>query len=588
MARIKTIEIKNIKGIKQKTLTLDLIPNKPSILVASNGFGKTSFATAFNSLNRKRIDLAEKDRHELNEANKPEIQIGYSEDNRNVVTYTATDTSNDIFNEFDIQVIRSNLESKHTKRNMGAFTHVSSCICVPPIVLIDKIPQKQNLNYSYTHFKNSFGQNGKILPNISTEISNPSIISKIYSQVDMGKLLLAKPTAAINSFKMTANKLNGSASSMISTLNNQHINLLSSIPALDKIADILNTNGVTYDTKIEYYLAALQFSDLYNTDKNAFKKHHEYCSYVLRENRIKILFEILNSTWKDIKPTKENKQLVLNFPEAIHISNGERDILCFIAQLLTADSKLCKNKCILIIDEIFDYLDDANLISAQYYLSKMIMEYKSSDRQIYPIILTHLNPYYFKGYRFNDQKIYFLEKTPTSFDKKVYNLILKREEPSLKAATDTYYLHYHPSDTNLTSAFSALGLDASISTAATFKQYVLSQLSEYISMKNYDPVSVCCALRIKIEEIVYNALNPDHHASFLDKHGTIPKLEFAESCGAIIHEPFYLLGIIYNEAMHFSSTSQDYITPLLSRLNNRTIRKMINEVCSTTIRTIHK
>ena len=46
---LNSISIHAIKGIQNKTFNLDLYPNKPSILVAPNGFGKSSFAIAFNS-----------------------------------------------------------------------------------------------------------------------------------------------------------------------------------------------------------------------------------------------------------------------------------------------------------------------------------------------------------------------------------------------------------------------------------------------------------------------------------------------------------------------------------------------------------
>lgn len=40
---LKIIEIENIKGIGHKRFALDIWPNKPSLLVAPNGFGKSSF-----------------------------------------------------------------------------------------------------------------------------------------------------------------------------------------------------------------------------------------------------------------------------------------------------------------------------------------------------------------------------------------------------------------------------------------------------------------------------------------------------------------------------------------------------------------
>ena len=74
---IKIIEIENIKGIHRKTFNLDIFPNKPSLLVAPNGFGKSSLATAFKSMNNRRIILEDDDCYQCNTANLPRIRLQY-------------------------------------------------------------------------------------------------------------------------------------------------------------------------------------------------------------------------------------------------------------------------------------------------------------------------------------------------------------------------------------------------------------------------------------------------------------------------------------------------------------------------------
>lgn len=65
--KIKTIEITNVKGISNKTFVLDLLPNKPNLLVAPNGFGKSSFSIGFDSLKRVKIELDTKHYHQDND-----------------------------------------------------------------------------------------------------------------------------------------------------------------------------------------------------------------------------------------------------------------------------------------------------------------------------------------------------------------------------------------------------------------------------------------------------------------------------------------------------------------------------------------
>ena len=62
--KIKSIHIKNVRGLRDHHVELDMIPNKPSLLVAPNGSGKSSFAFAFQWLNRQRMKLDEDDAYQ--------------------------------------------------------------------------------------------------------------------------------------------------------------------------------------------------------------------------------------------------------------------------------------------------------------------------------------------------------------------------------------------------------------------------------------------------------------------------------------------------------------------------------------------
>ncbi len=57
---ITGIKIENVKGIKSHHFDISLLLNKANILVAPNGFGKSSFAIAFESLHESKIILDEK------------------------------------------------------------------------------------------------------------------------------------------------------------------------------------------------------------------------------------------------------------------------------------------------------------------------------------------------------------------------------------------------------------------------------------------------------------------------------------------------------------------------------------------------
>ena len=75
--KLEKIHIKCIKGIKDKTFELNLYPNKPAILVAPNGFGKSSFAVAFSSFNNRHLALDESNLCQMENLEPPSIKIIY-------------------------------------------------------------------------------------------------------------------------------------------------------------------------------------------------------------------------------------------------------------------------------------------------------------------------------------------------------------------------------------------------------------------------------------------------------------------------------------------------------------------------------
>lgn len=163
---IKKITIDNVKGISHQEFELDIIPNKPSLLVAPNGFGKSSFASAFSSLNSARLNLTPEFLHCGSDANRPRLSLTVEVDGVTEVL-EADDASNTISRRFDIHVLSNRLKAKATKRNMGRFTSVSAALEIDSLVLIERIPSRESFSYSSADCRRDFGKNGKILKSIS-------------------------------------------------------------------------------------------------------------------------------------------------------------------------------------------------------------------------------------------------------------------------------------------------------------------------------------------------------------------------------------------------------------------------------------
>ncbi|WP_298238401.1 hypothetical protein [uncultured Algibacter sp.] len=577
---LKSIEIRNVKGIEHKKFDLDITPNKPSLLVAPNGFGKSSFTCAFGSMNNARIVLSDENRYRGNAANEPIINISYEKNAGDVLQLTATHNSNTIKNEFDYFVIKSTLKAKGAASFYGG--GATAKMIIEDIVLIDNIPANRNFNnYTVAEMGERFGLNSKVLPNPNVVLNNRLLVESLSENYI--SLTRASGQQVTNSIQAVIDDVNGqvgTAIQLIQWLEDNCLERLSGIRHLSDIAEIIRSFDINIDTEAANYLLAIQIIWIFNKDIDNFKLACNYSNYRMARNEFDINLSHFDSTWKNIRTAQEQNKLVIKFPKASEISNGQRDILSFISMLFRAKMKLKKNASILVIDEVFDYLDDANLVAAQYYVTNFIKEYKEKGRKIYPLILTHLNPLYFKNYTFSNQKTYYLDKSPMQVIASMRRLIENRKDASIENTVSSKLLHYHPDTPNRRNEFRALNIRELWGIDTNFRDFTFEQVNNYIENNDYDPFAVCCGVRIKVEMLTYNKIvEDDNKVQFLTTKMTRPKLDFAKSLGIISPEPYYLLAVIYNEGMHWKNNI-DNISPIASKLENLTIKKIIKDLFS--------
>lgn len=576
---LRVIEIEHIKGIQKKRFELDIHPNKPSLLVAPNGFGKSSLATAFNSMNNRRIALDEEDYHAENAANAPRIYIEYIRPDGTLAALEATNATNTISSEIDYFVINNLTKPKGNASTFGGFANARASLIIEDVVLVDHIPTKVVFNYSYRNSQNRFGQNSRVLPNATPVLANLKLVeelSECYQALQRANG--DRVQRRINAIITDINAQAGTAEALTNWITTHHLNDLKQIDYLNTIGNLINEFDIGYNSETKSYLAAIQLIWLYNQDINNFKNACTCNIYRLDKLRFDATLATFNCTWKNIRSSETGGKLVVKFPKAIHISNGQRDILTFISMLFKAKRNLKKPANILIIDEVFDYLDDANLTAAQYYITNFIKEFDSLGKRIYPLILTHLNPNYFKNFAFSNQKVYYLDKSTIQVSTSMIRLLRNRKNATIEAEIDKYLLHYDPGTINKRAEFRALGIRELWGEGNNFVQYLNTEVNNYLTNQPYDPFAVCGALRVRIEQIAYDKLQSDEaRNAFLTTHKTRSKLKKVEEMGIVSPESHYLLGIIYNEGMHWGE-NQDNVSPIASKLENLTIKKLIRDV----------
>lgn len=575
---LNSISIKKIKGIEDKNFILNLYPNKPSLLVAPNGFGKSSFAVAFDSLNSARIDLKEKNFYKKQE--NEDIEIGLVLDS---TRYTANASENEFASILDILVIKNSVFPKGKGHWQG---NVTASLEIEPVTLIETIPAKAEISYSISNIRKTFGINGKILSSAEDILSNPifwDLFDKTFDIDDFSrKTFFEKPILKeIDSI----NEQHGRADDVKMWIESNVLPNLKKIDLLHNLVDII-TKIQNIDV-LEGYLLALQF--VFIPKDRKFKNTLRYNLYLKEKEFFDNKIKCFNTAEHHLISSKEKqkgqsgkKSLVISFPKADDISNGERDILSFISQLWKAERKLKKSKCILIIDEIFDYLDDANLIAFQYHIVQFIKKFKGGGRELYPILLTHLDPYYFKAYCFDSHKlqIRFLNKRRGRPQSKFLKLVEIRDtaEDDLKEIMSQYWFHYFYRSKNMENEFEEFGLNKNWGISHDFYKVIFNEAGKYLNNKNYDAIAVLLAVRIKIEKNIYNKLNTDEDRNnFQNEHKTINKLDFAVNKDIDVPEIYYLLGILHNQYLHWTP-DRDYETPIMSKLNNMVIRNLIQEI----------
>lgn len=578
---ITEIHIENIKGIRSFDLNQFIQPNRPNILVAPNGFGKTSLAVAFSSLKGSKLNLETANYYNGEESNRPIVKLKLSTGE----SLEADNNHNTISDKFDVFVVNCQLKPRATVQRYGARTIPRASMDIRPTIMVQTIPKKVDFDYSLPSNKRDFGKNGKILIDISNIYNQYNLIKQISDSINWEEFNLVRFKTPFNTILEEINSIDSKKTAQCikdEIINKNILNIDNQ--EFEKLCNMIRQN-LSIDNELDIFLAAWQIIHVKNNMGVNYRKALLYSKFLRNKAEIDSTLEKLNpvSDRFEIKSKIKDGSLIIEWPKAHMISSGQRDILTFISQLMECRYKESK-ACILVIDEFFDYLDDANLVAFQYYVSTLIDYYKKNKRIIFPILLTHIDPNYLKHFCFNDKRlnVCYLKDCKGRISDKMSKLIGTREEPTIKNEIDTYFLHYHPdlARIDITEKFARLSLNTDWGKPEIFKKKIDRELRRYLLEPNkiYDPLAVCVSIRIKIEENIYNRISQEAiKKRFLTTHGTTEKLNYAQRFGVVVPETYYLLGIIYNHPIHLADDN-DISKQLSMKLENYTIKRMISHL----------
>ncbi|MBE6649342.1 MAG: hypothetical protein E7614_07495 [Ruminococcaceae bacterium] len=593
---IRRIRIENIKGIQKLDLSFeDLNANQPHIIVAPNGFGKSSVATAFDAATSGKLKLDPRDIYQQDQNNHPKLEIELC--GENAATYIGTDECSDISTNIFIGVINSPIYAKSTARSFGQRTAATADLRVEDIVIFKKIPERKTINYSYTQIKSSFGEKGKLFLNISDMLWDFENINKLYNiKLALNKCIAQKGIQL--SFEKFLNNCsnNGTASDIKNSISTAIISELRANENINALFNCISDMSKKPENwnEIDTVFTAIQICKIIGTyyndcEREILKEVLSYLEYKHIRSLVDNRLAEFNTTGRRIVCREEKGKLVVRFDRAESMSNGERDILSFVVNLTLFEYQFSKKIGILIIDEVFDYLDGSNMLAVQYYLNQFIKNCKSKNKLLFPLIFTHLDPSAFSNYYFSKKKIHYLV-APANIDlsSAIVKMLRLRENSILgeseKEEIEKYYIHYTNDSHSLTDTAARMISDDFSDTNLVFRQKLYDEITEkYLKNEPYNPVMVIAGLRIKIEESVYRCLNIVDIEEFLGEHKVVNKLDFAKTKGIDIPELYYLLQPLYNDGMHLKGDDtavKNKIKSCYLKTNNLHIKKMIKEVFS--------
>ena len=591
MNKINRIKIENIKGKSSfEVCFTNFVANQPNIVVAPNGYGKSTMATAFNAAQHGKIKLAPADIYQQDSNKHPKLEIEL--EGTLTGNFVASDTEGNISSNISLKVIKSPLYAKSLKKRYVSGVASTAELRIEDIVVYSQIPKKCLIDYSYSEIKKGFEQNGKLFLNISKlllDVDNIRRLREVKRSLDaciklkqikncFGNFLSRCPkSGTIGEIKRAITPKE------IDTLQNNNTNIATLFDCINKM-----------DHKPEGWLpvdvvfTAIQLCRIYATGgRDILKDVEKYLEYKAVKETIDNRLADFNTTGRTIKTREDHGKLIVSFERAESLSNGERDILSFIVNITKYEYSFNKTVGILVIDEVFDYLDGSNMLAVQYYLTELIKNCKAKRKVFFPIIFTHLDPAVFSNYYFKKRKIhYILAPAKIVITSDLVKMLRLRENGELsreeKQEIEKYYLHYIDEDHTLGAQLAQKVTPTFSESNSSFRRKLYTEVTQkYLTEINYDPVMVIAGLRIKIEEIVFKKISPEDQEEYINAHKLINKLNFAVEKGIDVPELFFLLQPLYNDGLHLGGNDEavcNKIKSIYLKTYNLHIRRMIQKV----------
>lgn len=595
---IESIYIENIKGCGNpgRTFALGLRPDKYNICFAPNGFGKSSLAAAVNLLveSARRIQSNKTIAHRNDETLPITITIRIDG-----TDYTADMERNQISRQIMCHVISSRVDVTTTQQNRGKYTHVEGLLDINDVIVYRGVPQNVYAFYSVTKNRVDFGENGKILSNfqffLDAEFLRTLIDPEVKNALDHIRRTITI-VRKINLIRTTVNGLPGTTASIRASMATIYglFEEFNSLPDIQLLKSKLLDFCPQHDSDVSWFDFLWQLFSFWEDNRRSINAIVRRLNYLEYKQRFTEEINQLNNTWRSVSVVEKNGNLVVEFPKATQISNGQRDFLTFVSDFTRIRNEIELNpgkKHLVVVDEVLDYLDDANMLALQHYFSNGLLE---RDGNVYTCMLTHLSPQSFRSYIFSDKKVnrIFLDTSTPRASESFLAFIAFRSGLDRNRETDNdlynklsaFFFHYNTNTrVNVVADLTdrrTNNLKTTWGEVKVLKQAVIDEVNSYLQgQPQYDPYAVCMGIRHKVEKEIWSLL-PDEalKVRFIEEHKTIDKIKLAEDNGINVPAHFNLVTALHNDADHVSwnqETLRYREKPIVYSLRHPVIRNMV-------------
>lgn len=145
-------------------------------------------------------------------------------------------------------------------------------------------------------------------------------------------------------------------------------------------------------------------------------------------------------------------------------------------------------------------------------------------------------------------------------------------------------MHYNPSSIKLTKEEQTSIGNPNYHDSQVFNEMINKAIKNYLSDENYDPLKVICAIRVRVEELVYNKLSTNEEKKeYVKIHTTIKKLFYAMERGVELSEVLFLLQPLYNDGLHINDndyTTKNKIQSTCLKLDNNIVKHIVGKLFS--------